>query len=144
MALTLRENLGITGTKVACNRMSCGACTVLVDGMPHESCQYLTVWANGRSITTTEAGLYAQAPNSGLTVDPVVVALQTAWAAEDGGQCCFCSPGFIMASTALLKKNKNPTVDDIKTALSGNICRCGNYVNIIASVQAAAKTLGGG
>jgi len=144
LAIALREDLGLVGTKVACNRMSCGACTVLIDGAPHESCQYLAVWAAGKTILTTEAGLLAAAPGSKVAADPVVVALQNAWLQQDGGQCCFCSPGNIMAAAALLKNNKTPTVDDIKTALSGNICRCGNYPNIIASVQLATKSLGGG
>ncbi len=140
----LRENLGLTGTKEACNRMYCGACTVLINGLPHESCQYLALWANGASILTTEGGLPAMAPGSKVAADPVIVALQNAWLPNDGGQCCFCSPGQIMAATALLKKTVSPSVADIKQALSGNICRCGNYLNIIASVQAASKTLGGG
>jgi len=144
LALVLRENLGLVGTKVACNRMSCGACTVLIDGLPHESCQYLALWAAGKSIMTTEAGVPGMNGTATVPADPVVAALQSAWLQEDGGQCCFCSPGNIMAATALLKSNPNPTVDDIKTALSGNLCRCGNYLNIIASIQLAAKNLGGG
>jgi len=77
-------------------------------------------------------------------VDPVVAALQTAWVQEDGGQCCYCSPGQIMMATALLKSNPNPSVDDIKNNQLGNLCRCGNYLNIIASIQAAAQSLGSG
>ena len=73
----------------------------------------------------------------------MISALQNAWVQQDGGQCAFCSPGNIMAATYLLRNNPNPTVDDVKAALSGNLCRCGNYLNIIASVQLAAKTLGG-
>ncbi len=141
LALVLRETLGLVGTKIACNRMSCGACTVLIDGAPHESCQYLAVWAAGKNILTTEAGVASS--TTGPAADPVVAALQSAWLEKDGGQCCFCSPGNIMAATALLKANPNPSVDDIKTALSGNLCRCGNYLNIIASIQLAATNLGG-
>ena len=94
LALVLRENLGLVGTKVACNRMSCGACTVLIDGLPHESCQYLALWADGKSIMTTEAGVpTTTAGGTTVPADPVVAALQSAWLQEDGGQCCFCSPG---------------------------------------------------
>lgn len=143
LANILRDNLGLTGTKMACNRMHCGACTVLVDGVPHESCQYLALWADGKNVTTIEAGLYAVALKSKVPPDPVISALQNAWVQQDGGQCAFCSPGNIMAATYLLRNNQNPTVDDVKAALSGNLCRCGNYLNIIASVQLAAKTLGG-
>jgi xanthine dehydrogenase YagT iron-sulfur-binding subunit len=143
LAIVLREQLGLIGTKLACNRMECGACTVLINDVPHESCQYLALWAAGANILTTEGGLLAQAPGSKVAADPVVVALQNAWLQEDGGQCCYCSPGQIMSATALLKTNSNPSVDDIKSALAGNLCRCGNYPNIIASVQLAAQTLGG-
>ncbi|MDG6901384.1 MAG: (2Fe-2S)-binding protein [Nitrososphaerota archaeon] len=143
LANILRDKLGLIGTKMGCNRMSCGSCTVLVDGAPTESCQYLALWAAGKSVTTVEAGLLAPTLNPKATPDPVIGALQNAWVQQDGGQCAFCSPGNIMSATALLKQNPNPTVDDIKTALSGNLCRCGNYPNIIASVQLAAKNLGG-
>ena len=129
----LRDTMGFIATKKACNRMSCGFCTVLIDGVPHESCQLMAVRMVGHTIVTSEI-----AKN-----DPVVNALQQAWVAEDGGQCCYCGPGNIMSATALLKSNPNPTVPQIKAALSGNLCRCGNYTQIIAAVQAAAKSLGG-
>jgi len=144
LAEVLRDNLGLIGTKIACNRMECGACTVLVNGAPCNSCQYLAFWADGRSVLTVEAGISAAAPNSEVSPDPVISALQYAWVEQDGGQCAYCSPGMIMAATALLKRNPNPSIDDIKAALSGNLCRCGNYPNIIASIQLAAKNLGGG
>ena len=143
LANVLREDLGLIGTKIACNRMQCGACTVLVDGVPHESCQYLALWADGKNVTTVEAGLLAPALKSPVPPDPVISALQNAWVQQDGGQCAFCSPGQIMAATYLLRQNPNPTVDDIKASQSGNLCRCGNYPNIIASIQLAAKNLGG-
>jgi len=144
LAEVLRDYLGLIGTKIACNRMECGACTVLVNGAPCNSCHYLALWANGGNVLTVEAGISAASPNSGTSPDPVISALQYAWVQQDGGQCAYCSPGMIMAATALLKRNPSPSLDDIKTALSGNLCRCGNYPNIIASIQLAAKSLGGG
>jgi len=133
LADVLRDELGFIATKKTCNRASCGSCTVLIDGQPHEACHVMTVRLAGHSIVTAEIA----------TKDPVVNALQQAWVTEDGGQCNYCGPGNIMAATALLRSNPNPTVPQIKAALSGNLCRCGNYVQIIAAVQAAAKTLGG-
>ena len=144
LAVVLREDLGLIGTKMACNRMQCGACTVLVDGVPHESCQYLALWADGRNVTTIEAGLFAATLKPPGTPDPVIGAIQNAWVQQDGGQCGYCSPGQIMTAAALLKQNANPSVDEIKANNSGNLCRCGNYPNIIASIQLAAKNLGGG
>ena len=129
----LREDLGLIATKRACDRMSCGACTVLIDGVPHESCTYMALRAVGHTIVTSEV----------TTGDPVVNALQQAWPIADGGQCNYCASGQIMAATYLLKNNPNPSVDDIKAALSGNICRCGNYLHIIDAVQLAATNLGG-
>jgi aerobic-type carbon monoxide dehydrogenase small subunit (CoxS/CutS family) len=133
LADVLRDDLGLIATKKTCNRASCGSCTVLIDGAPHEACSVMTVRMVGHNIVTAEIA----------TNDPVVSALQQAWVAQDGGQCNYCGPGNIMAATALLKSNPNPTVPQIKAALSGNLCRCGNYVQIIAAVQAAAKSLGG-
>jgi aerobic-type carbon monoxide dehydrogenase small subunit (CoxS/CutS family) len=129
----LRDQIGLIATKRPCNRMECGACTILIDGAPHESCAVLAVRAVGHTILTSEVA----------TKDPVVNALQQAWLTEDGGQCTFCGPGMIMTAAGLLKQNPNPSVSDIKEALSGNLCRCGNYPHIIAAVQLAAKTLGG-
>jgi aerobic-type carbon monoxide dehydrogenase small subunit (CoxS/CutS family) len=129
----IREDLGLIATKRPCNRMSCGACTVLIDGVPHESCTYIALRAVGHSITTSEVA----------TGDAVVNALQQAWVVADGGQCSYCASGFIMAATALLKANSNPTIPQIKAGLSGNICRCGNYMHIITAVQQAAASLGG-
>jgi aerobic-type carbon monoxide dehydrogenase small subunit (CoxS/CutS family) len=143
LANVLRDDLGLIGTKMGCNRMSCGACTVLIDGLAHEACQFPAYRAVGHAILTVEGGVPAQAPTSKVAADPIVVALQNAWVANDGGQCAFCGPGMIMAAAQLLKTNTNPTVDQIKATLSGNLCRCGNYLNIIASVQAAATALGG-
>lgn len=130
----LRDDLGLIATKKTCNRASCGSCTVLVDGAAHDACTLMTVRMVGHNIVTSEIG-------AATTPDPVVAALQKAWVTEDGGQCNYCGPGAIMTATALLKSNPNPTVAQIKAALSGNLCRCGNYVQIIAAVQAAATNL---
>lgn len=130
----IRDTIGLIATKRPCNRMECGACTVLIDGVAHESCTYMAIRAVGHTITTCEI-------NAG---DPVVNALQQAWVTEDGGQCGYCGPGYIMAAAALLKANPNPTVQQIKAACSGNLCRCGNYMQIIAAIQAAAASLSGG
>jgi aerobic-type carbon monoxide dehydrogenase small subunit (CoxS/CutS family) len=127
----LREEMGLIATKRPCNRMSCGGCTVLIDGVPHEACTIIALRMVGHSIMTGEIA----------KGDPVVNALQQAWVTEDGGQCTFCGPGQIMAATALLKSNPNPTIPEIKAALSGNLCRCGNYMHIISAVQAAAASL---
>ena len=129
----LREDLGLIATKRPCDRMSCGSCTVLVDGVPHESCTYMALRGVGHKIMTSEIA----------TGDPVVNALQQAWPIADGGQCNYCASGQIMAATYLLKNNPNPSVADIKDGLSGNICRCGNYLHIIDAVQLAAANLGG-
>jgi len=130
----LREDLNMIAAKRACNRMTCGSCTVLIDGVPHEACGVMAIRTVGHSIVTAEIG----------TGDQVVNALQQAWVTADGGQCAFCGPGNIMSATALLKANPNPSVADIKEALSSNLCRCGNYRAIIAAVQLAATNLGGG
>jgi aerobic-type carbon monoxide dehydrogenase small subunit (CoxS/CutS family) len=127
----LREDLNLVATKKPCNRMTCGGCTVLIDGQARESCGVLALRAVGHTILTGEIA----------TGDPVVNALQQAWVTADGGQCTFCGPGFVMASAALLKANASPTVAQIKEALSGNLCRCGNYTHIINAVQLAATNL---
>lgn len=134
----IREDLGLIGTKRPCNRMECGGCTVLVDGRAQYSCTYPAIrLGNGQQILTVEGGVGAKSP------DPVVSALQEAWVQEDAGQCAYCAPGQIMQAAGLLKANPTPAVADIKKALSGNICRCGAYLAIIAAVQAAASSLQG-
>lgn len=138
----IRDDIGLTGTKRPCNRQECGGCTVLIDGVPYNSCNYIALRAQGKKILTTEGGV-ASTTKDAPAPDPVIAALHSAFVQEDGGQCAYCSPGQIMAATALLKQNTNPTVDEIKAAQSGNLCRCGNYLNIIRSVQAAAQALGG-
>lgn len=134
----LREDLGLIGTKRPCNRGECGGCAVLIDGVVHYSDNYPAIrLGNGQQILTVEAGVGAKNP------DPVISALQQAWVTEDAGQCAYCAPGMIMSAAGLLKANANPTVAQIKAALSGNICRCGAYIAIIAAVQAAATSLQG-
>jgi aerobic carbon-monoxide dehydrogenase small subunit len=127
----LREQLNLIGTKRPCNRMECGGCTVLINGTIFNSCNYLATRAVGKQILTIEG------------TDPVLQALQAAWITNDASQCGYCQPGMLMAATALLKSNPNPTTDEIKSGLRGNICRCGAYLNVIEAVQAAATGLGG-
>ena len=126
LAYVLREVLGLTGTKIGCERGECGACTVLIDGKPRYSCMTLAVEAVGHEITTVE-GLM-----NGDKLGPV----QQAFAEEDAFQCGFCTSGQIMAVEGLLRGNPNPTIDQIRTGVSGNLCRCGVYQNIF---KAAAK-----
>ncbi|MCD5400753.1 MAG: (2Fe-2S)-binding protein [Dehalococcoidia bacterium] len=126
----LRDVLGLTGAKRGCDRGECGACTVLVDDDPVCSCSMLALQVGGRQVRTVE----------GLGDTNSLNALQEAFLAEDGGQCGFCTPGFIMSATALLESNTDPTEDEIRAALVGNICRCNAYGRIIESVKAAAKS----
>ena len=126
----LRDVLGLTGAKRGCDRGECGACTVLVDGDPVCSCSMLALQVGGRPVRTVE----------GLGDANSLNVLQEAFLAEDGGQCGFCTPGFIMSATALLESNTDPTEDEIRAALVGNICRCNAYGRIIESVKAAAKS----
>ena len=126
----LRDVLCLTGAKRGCDRGECGACTVLVDGDPVCSCSMLALQVGGRQVRTVE----------GLGDANSLNVLQEAFLAEDGGQCGFCTPGFIMSTTALLESNTDPTEDEIKAALVGNICRCNAYGRIIESVKAAAKS----
>ena len=124
----LREQLDLTGSKRGCDRGECGSCTVLLDGRPVYSCQVLALQAGGRPIVTIE----------GLASDGRLDQVQQAFLEEDGGQCGFCTPGFVMSARALLDANPTPTDDEIREALSGNLCRCNAYGRILASVRAAA------
>lgn len=133
LAHTLREKLGLTGTKVACDNGACGSCTVLMDGKPILSCSILTADCDGREITTIE-GL-------GDPVTGELHPIQQAFIDNHGIQCGFCIPGMILSSKALLDKNPDPTEDEIKEGLSGNLCRCGNYSLILKSVMEAAKAV---
>ncbi len=123
----IRDELGMTGTHVGCDTTSCGACTVLVDGTPVKSCTVFGVQADGREITTVE-GLGA----GGLSP------MQEAFKEEHGLQCGFCTPGMMLVGTALLEQNPDPSEEDIRWAISGNICRCTGYINIVAAIRAAA------
>lgn len=127
----LREKLGLLGTKVACNEGSCGACTVIVDSKPVLACMTLAITMEGKKIVTIE-GL-----KEGNTLDPV----QEAYLEERGFACGYCTPGFVMTTKAFLEENPNPTTEEIKEELAGNICRCSVYEHIENSVAAAAKKM---
>ncbi|MEL7568690.1 MAG: (2Fe-2S)-binding protein [Dehalobacterium sp.] len=124
----LREDLGLTGTKEGCGAGECGACTVLLDGKPVNSCMTLAVQVHGKSVLTIEG------VGEGEQLHP----LQEAFINEGAVQCGFCTPGMILSAKALLDKNPSPNDDDIKEALAGNLCRCTGYVKIIKAVKAAA------
>lgn len=128
----LRNRLDLTGAKKVCDRGTCGACTVLVDGEPVYSCSMLAIEAEGRQITTIE-GL-----GSASKLSPV----QRAFVKHDAQQCGFCTPGFVVACHGFLEKHPNPTVDDVRAGLGGNLCRCGTYAGIIDAVVEASKTKG--
>ena len=127
----LREELQMTGTHIGCDTSSCGACTVLMDGRSIKSCTLFTVQANGKSLTTIE-GL-----ENGGKLHP----LQEGFHEEHGLQCGFCTPGMIMRAVEILEKNPNPTEEEIRWGISGNLCRCTGYVNIVKSVQYAAEKM---
>jgi len=128
----LRNHLGLTGAKEVCERGACGGCTVLFDGEPICACMLLAVDAVGHEITTVE----------GLGTPEKLTPVQAAFAECDAFQCGFCTPGFVVASTALLKKQPNPDLHEIKAGLAGNICRCGTYSRIFEAVQKAAGQRG--
>jgi xanthine dehydrogenase YagT iron-sulfur-binding subunit len=124
----LRQDLDVTGAKRVCDRGTCGACTMIVDGKPVYSCSMLAIDAQGRKITTVES-------LAGSTLHP----LQQAFVDHDGQQCGFCTPGFVMACKALLDKHPNPTRAEVDKGLAGNLCRCGTYVGIREAVVATGK-----
>lgn len=128
----LRDTLGLTGAKRGCDRGECGACTVLLDGAPINACIALAATLSGRHVRTVE-GLA-----DGDTLHPI----QAAFLENDGGQCGFCTPGFLMSAAALLESNPYPSEPEIRAALAGNICRCNAYGRIIASVKAAGGERG--
>ena len=130
----LRERLGKVGTVVGCDTSNCGACTVALDGQSVKSCSVLAVQADGSDITTVE----------GLARDGVLHPVQQAFHENHGLQCGFCTPGMIMASIDLLGENPNPTEQEVRHGLEGNLCRCTGYQNIVKSVQAAAKAMAPG
>ncbi len=125
----LRVNLALTGTHVGCDTTSCGACTVLLDGEPVKSCTLLAVQVDGRDITTVE----------GLMRGGALSPIQVGFHEEHGLQCGFCTPGMMLVSTALLEKNPDPTEEQIRWAISGNICRCTGYMNIVKAIKHAAQ-----
>ena len=127
----LRGTLGLTGTHVGCDTTHCGACTVLLDGVPVKSCTVLAVQASGREVTTVE----------GLMQNGQLHPLQEGFKEEHGLQCGFCTPGMMLVSKVLLEENASPTEEEIRWAISGNICRCTGYQNIVKSVQWAATKM---
>jgi xanthine dehydrogenase YagT iron-sulfur-binding subunit len=128
----LRNHLDLTGAKQVCDRGGCGACTVLVDGEPVASCLMLAADAVGHDLTTVE----------GIGTPERMSPLQAAFVECDALQCGFCTPGFVVAGTALLKRNPSPSLDQIKDGLAGNLCRCGTYGRVFEAVQKAAKAAG--
>jgi carbon-monoxide dehydrogenase small subunit len=132
LVYVLRERLELTGTTVGCDTSSCGACTVLLDGESVKSCTVLGVQADGHEITTIE----------GLAQNGVLHPVQEAFHAEHGLQCGYCTPGMVMATVSLLAESPNPSEEEIRHALEGNLCRCTGYQNIVRAVRAAAEPAG--
>jgi len=130
----LRDVLRLTGTHIGCDTTHCGACTILMDGRPVKSCTLFAVQARGKQLMTVE----------GLEQDGKLHPLQEGFMAEHGLQCGYCTPGMLMTSVAFLNKNPKPSEDDIRWAISGNLCRCTGYVNIVKAVQHAAAKISGG
>jgi carbon-monoxide dehydrogenase small subunit len=130
----LREVLRLTGTHIGCDTSHCGACTVLMEGRPVKSCTVFAVQANSKQLMTVE----------GLEQDGKLHPLQASFMSEHGLQCGYCTPGMLMTGYAFLQKNPRPSEDEIRTAISGNLCRCTGYVNIVKAVQHAAATLSQG
>lgn len=129
LAETLRDGLGMTGTKVSCDRGACSACTVLIDGTPVCACMTLAIDVGERKVTTIE----------GLAVGDHLHPVQEAFIELDAMQCGFCTPGMVMSCAALLDRNANPALDDVRQATSGNLCRCGTYPKVFEATLAAAK-----
>jgi carbon-monoxide dehydrogenase small subunit len=127
----LRDDLGLTGTKYGCGIGECGACTVTLDGVPVLGCMTLAVDCDGKSVETIE----------NLSIGKELHPIQQAYLDEGAVQCGFCTPGFIMATKALLEENSNPNEDEIRNYLKGNLCRCTGYVNIVKAVQKAVQDM---
>ena len=127
----IRENLGLTGTHIGCDTTHCGACTVLLNGTPIKSCTLFAIQADGAEISTVE----------GLEGDAGLHAVQDGFHQEHGLQCGFCTPGMMMTAAAFLEENPDPTEAEIREAISGNLCRCTGYVNIVRSIEYAAAKL---
>jgi aerobic-type carbon monoxide dehydrogenase small subunit (CoxS/CutS family) len=132
LAQTLRYKLGLTGTKIGCDRAECGACTVLVDDVPHYSCSVLTHTVRGKKITTIEGLASADG-----TLHPV----QAGVVEEQGFQCAFCMPGFVMSAVGYLKTNPNPTRQELAHGVSGNLCRCQDYDKILTALMKGAENM---
>jgi len=128
----LRDSLGLTGTKKSCNEGECGACTVLMDGKPVASCLVLAIDAQGKEIVTIE----------GLAEGEKLHPIQEAFLKNGGIQCGFCTPGMVMSAKALLDENPTPTSTEVRKAISGNLCRCTGYQQIVDSIMAASKMMG--
>ncbi|MXZ30893.1 MAG: (2Fe-2S)-binding protein [Acidimicrobiia bacterium] len=124
----VRSTVGLTGTHIGCDTTSCGVCTVLLDGVPVKACTVLAAQADGHEVTTVE----------GLKADGQLHAVQKAFKENHGLQCGFCTPAMMLVGAALLESNDDPTEDEIRWAISGNLCRCTGYMNIVKSIQAAA------
>ena len=127
----IREDFRMTGTHIGCDTSHCGACTVILDGNPVKSCTVLAVQADGAKITTVE----------GLEQGGMLHPVQEGFHEKHGLQCGFCTPGMLMTTSALLERNKNPSEQEIREAISGNLCRCTGYVNIVKAVQYAAEKM---
>lgn len=127
----LRNRLGLTGTKRGCEVGECGACTVLIDDTPVDSCIYLAAWADGKNVLTIE----------GVAENGELAAIQQSFIDEGAVQCGFCTPGMILTAYSLLKKNLHPSFDDIRRSMSGNMCRCAAYVQIADAVQKAGEVI---
>ena len=129
----IRTRAELTGTHIGCDTTNCGACTVLLDGKPVKSCTVLAVQADGRDVTTVE----------GLKVDGALHAIQAAFKEEHGLQCGFCTPGMMLVGAALIEENPAPSDEAVRWAISGNICRCTGYMNIVKAIQTAAASTAG-
>jgi carbon-monoxide dehydrogenase small subunit len=127
----IREVFALTGTHVGCDTSNCGACTVLLDGVPVKACTMFAVQADGRSLTTVE----------GLPGPAGLHPIQAAFKEEHGLQCGFCTPGMMLVGAALLEENATPSDDDVRWAISGNLCRCTGYMNIVKAVQTAGRNM---
>jgi carbon-monoxide dehydrogenase small subunit len=126
----LREDLALTGTHIGCDTTSCGACTVLLDGVPVKSCTMFGVQAEGREVQTVEGLAGADGPHP----------IQAAFKEHHGLQCGFCTPAMMLVGSALIERNPDPSDEDVRWAISGNICRCTGYMNIVKAIRAAAET----
>jgi carbon-monoxide dehydrogenase small subunit len=127
----IRTDVGLTGTHIGCDTTSCGACTVLLDGDPVKSCTVLAVSADGRGVTTVE----------GLKQNGSLHPVQAAFKEHHGLQCGFCTPGMMLVGSALLTESANPSEDEVRWAISGNLCRCTGYINIVKAIQAAGAEM---